>query len=70
MEKKFCIFNGRPIYSVSSEDSILVYSFNYEDNLFHEDFKYLKYILYDPSGDVESVSEEYFWKYVDELKRK
>jgi len=69
MEKKYYLSGLRPIIREIYSDYEVYYSFQWNDATFKQDMSYMHEIYYDPSGDIQELTEKEFEAYVEKLKK-
>jgi hypothetical protein len=70
MKKTFYISGIRPIYVEEPDGLVYIYCYNWNNGLFEEDMSYFPKLFIESSVDIEEVSEDKFWNYVGELRKK
>jgi hypothetical protein len=69
MNKKYYICGLRPVVVEVHKEYRNYLAMNWETGIFEQDFRYSHQINFDPSGDVNEISETEFKKYVNQYKK-
>ena len=68
METKYYKSGLRPVRREINPDYEAYFAFQWDTGKFKEDMTYMHQIYFDPSGDVEELTQEEFDAYVKQLR--
>ncbi|MCA6364925.1 MAG: hypothetical protein IM638_17975 [Bacteroidetes bacterium] len=70
MTQHFYIYGERPVIVKKTDNSIHTYAFNWESGEFELNIDYVLKIYFNQYAEMQEISEEEFWKFVESLRSK